>query len=322
MEDMVAPPILALVAPCYNEEAIISDSVGILSSKMAEWKAAGLIDKKSFCCLVDDGSTDDTWRLLTLESGEHCHCVKLAHNVGHQKALFAGMMYVADRVDCCVSLDVDLQDDVEVIPDMLRHYAQGAQVVYGVRNNRDTDTWAKRFFALCFYQVSQILGVGGIYNHADFRLLDKNTLHILQQHREQHLYLRALIPSLKLPSAKVYYARQARTAGETKYTIGKLLGLALNGITSFSIVPLRFITVIGFLMSTLSLVVMIKIAWDRFFGGGELTLGWASLIVSLYFIGGLIMLSLGVIGEYIGKIYIESKRRPMYVIEKEIGGNN
>ena len=313
------PPVLALLAPCYNEAAIIGESVRVLKDKLAQWKSAGLIDAQSFCCFVDDGSTDDTWRLLSAQADAHCRCVKLAHNVGHQNALFAGLVQIVERADCCVSIDADLQDDVDAVVDMLAHYQNGAQVVYGVRDNRQTDAWSKRFLAQTFYRLFRWFG-GGVYNHADFRLLGNTALRILTRHSERNLYLRGLVYSLRLPCARVYYSRRKRIGGQAKYTIRQSLALAFNAITSHSVTPLRFIAAVGLLMATVSFVMMVRIIIAHLSGDDSLVVGWASLMVSLYFIGGLIMLSLGVIGEYIGKIYIESKRRPLYVIEDELGG--
>ncbi len=310
-------PLLALAIPCYNEEEIISNSMRILNEHLTRWKQDKLIHEDSFFCYVDDGSNDRTWQLLAAETGKHCHAIKLAHNVGHQNALFAGMVYVADRSDCCISLDADLQDDLSVIPEMLARYREGCEVVYGVRTDRSSDSWIKRSFANSYYWLAAKIGIAGIPNHADFRLLSRRALLIIREFREQHLYWRGIVPSLNLPSAKVFYKRQARVAGSSKYTIIKSLALALNGLTSFSIVPLRFITLLGFVISLISFYFICSLIYNYYFDRTAVQ-GWTSLLVSLYFLGGLIMFSLGITGEYIGKIFIESKKRPLYIVEQQL----
>ena len=295
-------PILALVSPCYNESEIILDSFNAMREKLAEWIKQGLIDEKSFCCFVDDGSEDETWRLLTdALTGPH-EAVKLSFNAGHQCALYAGLCHVADSADCSVSLDADLQDDLDVIPEMLTAFAQGVDVVYGVRNKRPDDSFFKRNTAGFFYWLSNYFGVPGLAHHADFRLLSSKAMRVLGGFEERHLYLRGLIPSLKMPSASVRYTRRKRTAGQTKYPTSKMLLLAFNGITSFSVV----ITVFGVLMSCASLILALYFLTGYFFSDDVIT-GWTSLIVSLYFLGGMILLALGIVGEYIGKVFVKVK---------------
>ncbi len=315
-------PILALVIPCYNEEEILADSMAIITKHLNEWKLQKLIAPESFCCFVDDGSIDSTWHMLCQQEQKHVRMIKLAHNVGHQNALFAGMVSVADDCDCCISLDSDLQDDINVIPDMIQHYRNGNEVVYGVRNNRSSDSIFKRGFANAFYWVAKKMGMGGIPNHADYRLLSRRALLVIRQYSEQHLYWRGIVPSLNLPSEKVFYTRQARMAGKTKYTIMKMLTLAMNGVTSFSIIPLRFITLLGLLISLISLYFIASLVYNYYSGHSDVVRGWTSLITSLYFLGGLIMFSIGVVGEYIGKIFMQSKNRPLYVVEQQLDGNN
>ncbi len=308
------PPLLALLVPCYNEEEIIAETAGILADKLESWKQEGLISPESFCCFVDDGSQDRTWELLEAAEGDFA-CLKLTHNVGHQSALFAGLKYLAGKVDCCISLDCDLQDDVDAIPEMLKLYGQGKDIVYGVRSARDVDPFHKRHIASWYYRLAHRLGIAGIPNHADFRLMSRRALMIIQQFQEGSIYLRGLIPLLNLPSSKVHYTRKRRLGGTSKYTLGKLVKLALDGITSFSVAPLRLISLLGFAIFLISLLLGIRHIVNHYFYGQAVP-GWASLIVSVYFLGGLIMLSLGVIGEYLAKIFIESKKRPVYVVEE------
>ncbi len=310
-------PLLAIAVPCYNEEAIILDSMRTLNEHLTRWKQEKIIHEDSFCCYVDDGSSDNTWALLAAETGKYCRAIKLAHNVGHQHALFAGMVYATDRSDCCISLDADLQDDLSVIPEMLTRYSEGCEVVYGVRADRSSDSWIKRLFANSYYWLAAKIGIAGIPHHADFRLLSRRALLIIREFREQHLYWRGIVPSLNLPSAKVFYTRQARIAGDSKYTIIKLITLALNGVTSFSIIPLRFITFLGFIISLISFYFICSLIYNYYFDRTSVQ-GWTSLLISLYFLGGLIMFSLGITGEYIGKIFIESKKRPLYIVEQQL----
>ena len=316
-EPLRPPPLLALVIPCYNEEEILADSMAVIEQRLAEWKQAQLISPDSFCCYVDDGSTDRTWHILTARGGAYRRLIKLAHNAGHQNALLAGMNSIARDCDCCISLDADLQDDISVIPEMVVNYQNGSEVVYGVRANRSSDSVFKRGFANAYYWLAQKTGVAGIPNHADYRLLSRRALYIICEYREQHLYWRGIIPALNLPSAKVFYTRQARQAGDSKYTIGKMLVLAINGITSFSILPLRFITLLGLIISLVSFYLIVTTLYGYYLGEIKTTQGWLSLILSLYMLGGLIMFSIGIAGEYIGKIFIQSKNRPLYVIEQE-----
>ena len=310
--------VLCLLAPCYNEEEIIAGSVAEMTAKMAQWKKDGVVAEESFCCFVDDGSADKTWQLLADNVRAPHRALKLAYNAGHQNALLAGILHVAEHCDCSVSIDADLQDDLDAVPEMMRARAGGADVVYGVRSSRESDSFFKRNTAALFYKLSSAMGVPGLAHHADFRLLSRKAMRALAAFDERHLYLRGLLPSLKLPSAKVEYARRPRTGGETKYPPGKMLLLAFNGITSFSIMPLRLIALMGFLISAASLAAGLYFFVNKFFYGGEWAQGWASLIVSLYFLGGVILLALGIIGEYVGKIFIESKKRPLFVVERAL----
>ncbi|MGI9338779.1 MAG: glycosyltransferase family 2 protein [Gammaproteobacteria bacterium] len=311
-----ALPVLCLLVPCYNEEAIIADSLARMTAKMDEWRRAGMVADESFCCFVDDGSADNTWALLAQHLQAPHRALKLAFNAGHQNALHAGISHIKDACDCCVSIDADLQDDMDAVPLMLAARKRGAAVVYGVREERGSDSFFKRNTARLFYRLSSVLGVPGRAHHADFRLTDKLVMRALAAFDERHLYWRGLLPSLGFRAETVEYARSPRIGGETKYPAGKMLLLAFNGITSFSVMPLRIIMLLGLMISAAA---MLGGAWffvNTLFYGGEWPQGWASLIISLYFLGGIILMSLGIIGEYVGKIFIESKKRPLYVVEK------
>lgn len=308
---------LNIVVPCYNEEAVLQETTKQLSQLIDT-----LIDKgKITACdivYVDDGSHDTTWSLIEqLQSqNKYVHGLKLAHNVGHQHALWAGLEYSADKCDAAVSIDADLQHDIHKIEDMVDAYAKGFQVVYGIRNDRKTDSAFKKRTALGFYRLMQKMGVDIIPNHADFRLLGNDALKALMSYPERNIFLRGMVRLIGFPSTEVYFDVQERFAGESKYTLSKMLNFAADGITSFSVKPLRIISVIGILCVLLSLVEMVYIivAWIH----GDVVAGWSSLLFSLWFIGGLLLLSIGIIGEYIGKIYTEVKHRPRYIIEKSI----
>lgn len=308
---------LNIVVPCYNEEAVLQETTKQLSQLIET-----LIDKgKITACdivYVDDGSHDTTWSLIEqLQSqNKYVHGLKLAHNVGHQHALWAGLKYSADKCDAAVSIDADLQHDIHKIEDMVDAYAKGFQVVYGIRNDRKTDSAFKKRTALGFYRLMQKMGVDIIPNHADFRLLGNDALKALMSYPERNIFLRGMVRLIGFPSTEVYFDVQERFAGESKYTLSKMLNFAADGITSFSVKPLRIISVIGILCVLLSLVEMVYIivAWIQ----GDVVAGWSSLLFSLWFIGGLLLLSIGIIGEYIGKIYTEVKHRPRYIIEKSI----
>lgn len=308
---------LNIVVPCYNEEAVLEETTKQLSQLIDT-----LIDKgKITACdivYVDDGSHDSTWSLIEQfqSQNKYVHGLKLAHNVGHQNALWAGLEYSADKCDAAVSIDADLQHDIHKIEDMVDSFAKGFQVVYGIRNDRKTDSAFKKRTALGFYRLMQKMGVDIIPNHADFRLLGNNALKALMSYPERNIFLRGMVRLIGFPSTEVYFDVQERFAGESKYTLSKMLNFAADGITSFSVKPLRIISTIGILCVLLSLVEMayIIVAWIQ----GNVVTGWSSLLFSLWFIGGLLLLSIGIIGEYIGKIYTEVKHRPRYIIEKSV----
>lgn len=308
-------PVLSIVVPCYNEQDVFSLCLNELSSRINEMKNKGKIDRESQIVFVDDGSKDNTWRLIEEASrgSRLVKGVKLSRNKGHQTALMAGLSSCTTS-DITVSIDADLQDDTTVIEKMVDSYISGHDIVYGVRNDRTSDSFFKKFTAEAFYKVMTKLGVNQVENHADFRLLSRRALNSLLQYKEQNLYIRGLIPLIGYPSDKVYYSRHERAAGESKYPLRKMLALALEGITSFSVTPLRIVTALGFIISILSSIGVIYTLAQYFLG--HTVSGWASMILAVLFIGGVQMLCLGVIGEYIGKIYIESKKRPKFFISE------
>lgn len=309
-------PVLSIVVPCYNEQEVFALCLNELSSRINEMIDKGKIDRKSNIVFVDDGSKDNTWMLIEEASlsNHHVKGVKLSRNKGHQTALMAGLSSCA-KSDVTVSIDADLQDDTSVIEKMIDSYHSGNDIVYGVRNDRTSDSLFKKITAEAFYKVMTKLGVNQVENHADFRLLSRRALDSLLQYKEQNLYIRGLIPLIGYPSDKVYYSRHERAAGESKYPLRKMLALALEGITSFSVTPLRIVTALGFIISILSTVGVFYTLMQYFLG--HTVSGWASMILAILFIGGVQMLCLGIIGEYVGKIYMESKKRPKFFIEKK-----
>lgn len=311
---------LYAVVPCYNEEEVLPRSAGILEDKWRALMAQSAISPNSRITLVDDGSTDRTWpiiRELCARPDSLFCAVKLSHNRGHQNALLAGLETCMDVCDAAVSLDADLQDDIDVIDQFIREYENGCDIVYGVRSDRSSDSAAKRITAQGYYKFLKLLGVDILYNHADYRLMSRRALHALSQYRESNLFLRGIIPELGFSSAVVTYARKEREAGESKYTLSKMLKLAFDGITSFSIRPIRMLSVLG-MLTLLAAVVMAVYTLVRHFTGNTVW-GWSSLMISIWFLGGLNLLALGIVGEYIGKIYGEVKQRPRYIVEQTLG---
>lgn len=309
---------LVIVVPCYNEEEVLRETTRQLSAVLNGMEQDGKIEEG---CLmyVDDGSRDATWKLIEELSQENQRVMglKLAHNVGHQQALWAGLEWaVESRFNATVSIDADLQDDVQAIIEMTDKFNEGMDIVYGVRKERKTDTLFKKHTAQAFYKLMSTMGGDIVYNHADFRLMSKRALQALIAHPERNLFLRGMVRSLGYPSAFVYYDRHERFAGESKYPLSKMLNFAIDGITSFSVKPLRLITTFGLLFMLVSICIIGYALYEHLLG--HTIQGWTSLLVSLWFIGGAILTAIGVIGEYIGKIYKEVKRRPRYFIEKEI----
>ena len=305
----------AIVVPCYNEEAVLAETTSRLLEVMQR-VAEKHVDLQGRIVYVDDGSRDGTWSLIGSLAKQHPQVLglKLAHNAGHQHALWAGLEWAAAHVDAAISIDADLQDDVNVIPEMIDLFLGGKDIVYGVRRDRPTDTWFKRTTALAFYKLMSKLGGDIVYNHADYRLMSRRTLAALMTYGERNLFLRGMVRTLGFPQAMVYYDRGERFAGESKYPLRKMLAFAIDGITSFSVRPLRLISIVGlsFMLVALAVIVYGLVAWLC----GRTIQGWTSLLVSLWFIGGAILVALGVIGEYVGKIYAEVKRRPRYFIEE------
>ena len=306
------------VIPCYNEEAVLPETTRRMTDKLNAMRAAGLIGEKSRILYVDDGSKDRTWELVSQFNRENpwVEGVKLSHNRGHQHALLCGLMSAMPRCDAAISMDADLQDDIDALDQFVKKFQEGCDVVYGVRNKRDTDTWFKRTTAEGFYKVMQLLGVDVVFNHADYRLMSKRALEALSEYKEVNLFLRGIVPLIGYRSDYVYYDRQERFAGESKYPLKKMLSFALDGITSFSVKPLKLISNLGILISVLSVFGLLY-ALVSYFAGWAVS-GWTAIVCSIWLLGGLQMLCLGVVGGYIGKIYSEVKDRPRYRIEDHL----
>lgn len=308
--------ILFLVVPCYNEEEVLPETARRLGDKLAALTAAGKISPDSRVLFVNDGSKDRTWELIR---GLHA-CdprflgADLTRNRGHQNALLAGLMTAKDRCDMAISMDADLQDDVDAVDAMVDAYHQGCDIVYGVRSSRKKDTFFKRFTAEAFYRLMNRLGAETVFNHADYRLMSRRALEGLSQFKEVNLFLRGIVPMIGYTTGTVEYERGERFAGESKYPLKKMVAFALEGITSLSTKPIRMVTGLGFLIFLVSILMLIYsiVRWAT----GATILGWASVICSVWAIGGLILLSLGIIGEYIGKIYLEAKGRPRFLIRE------
>ena len=307
-------PVLYLVIPCYNEEQVLPLTSGKFKGKLDELIEAGKISSKSRVMFVNDGSKDTTWDILTSlceESEEYC-AISLSRNRGHQNALIAGLMEAKKYADITISMDCDGQDDINAITEMVDEYAKGSEIVYGVRNDRTTDSWFKRTTAQSYYKVLRGMGVDIIPDHADYRLMSARVLNALEGYGEVNLFLRGIIPQLGFKQSFVYYSRAEREAGTTHYPLSKMLSLAIDGITSFSVRPLRLITGFGLLVALLSFIGIIYVLVSVI--SGNYVDGWASTTCIICFVSGIQMISLGVIGEYIGKIYLETKQRPRYFI--------
>jgi glycosyltransferase involved in cell wall biosynthesis/putative flippase GtrA len=308
---------LAIVIPCYNEEEVLSETNVRLLKLLEDMLASGLIAAESSIYYVDDGSRDKTWDLI---SGFHrqnpqVHGVKLSRNRGHQNALLAGLFSANGQA--VISIDADLQDDIEVIKDMLYRYNEGYEIVYGVRSSRKTDSLFKRTTAQFYYKVLKMMGVELVYNHADYRLMSQRVIECLKDYHEVNLFLRGIIPQLGFKYTTVFYERNERFAGESKYPLRKMLALAADGITSFSVLPLRMITWLGLWVSFGSLLMVVWILVGKYFMQTTIP-GWASSVLPIYFIGGIQLLSIGILGEYLAKIYMETKQRPRYFIDEVI----
>ena len=308
--------ILYIVVPCYNEEEVLPETSRRLKEKLEALISAGAISEESRVLFVNDGSRDKTWSLIEglHRSDKRFSGVNLTRNRGHQNALLAGLMTAKDRADMVISMDADLQDDIDAVDAMVEKYHSGCDIVYGVRSSREKDTFFKRFTAEGFYRVMNFLGAETVFNHADYRLMSRRALEGLAQFKEVNLFLRGIVPMIGYTTGTVEYERGERFAGESKYPLKKMLSFAMEGITSLSTKPIRYITALGFLVFVVSLLMLIYsiVRWAH----GATVIGWASVICSVWAIGGLILLALGVIGEYIGKIYLETKERPRFLIQE------
>ncbi len=310
-------PAIAFVVPCYNEEAILQETITQLLKKRMDLIRKKLIAPESRIVLVDDGSSDCTWekikQAVEKERKDETVCgIRLSANRGHQNALLAGLMYAKDHADAAVSLDADLQDDIDVLDDFMREYLHGNEIVYGVRNDRSADRFFKRFSAVCYYRMLRWMGVRTIFNHADYRLMSRRALEILSEYREVNLYLRGIVPLIGLRQSIVFYKRKPAVR-PTRYPLSKMLLLAWDGITSFSVRPIRIISGLGVLFLFLSFLLLIRILYVKFFG--YTVDGWTSMLLAVTVFGGVQLLSLGVIGEYAAKIYMEVKQRPRFNVE-------
>lgn len=307
--------ILYLVVPCYNEEEVLQDTAAQLKEKYDALMEAEKIDRQSKILFVNDGSRDRTWMMIqTLFKESPVFCgISLSRNRGHQNALLAGLMTAKEKADVVISIDADLQQDIHAIDEMLEKYEGGCDVVYGVRNARNTDGWFKKMTALSFYKLMKCMGCEVLTNHADYRLMSRRVIESLSEYEEVNLFLRGLIPTIGYPSDVVYFDVKERQAGTSKYTVKKMLSFAVDGITSFSIRPIQFITLLGFLMLFVSIIMIGTTIVDYY--TGRTVPGWASSYCSTWFIGSVQLLSLGIVGEYVGKLYLEAKHRPRYHIE-------
>ena len=303
-------PVLAIIVPCYNDEEIVNKTYNELSKIINDLKFSDKISKKSYLSFIDDGSTDSTWSII---KDLDVKGIKLSKNFGHQKALMAGLC--ENKADIYISIDVDLQDDINTIEKMIDKYHEGFEIVYGVRNNRDVDKFFKKIFSNLYYILNNLLGMNTISQHADFRLISDKIAEQLRNLKETNIYLRGIIANLGFKSTKIYYKRLNRIGGKSKYNIYKLVKLAVEGITSFSEAPLKFISLLGLLCFFIAVIMTIYALYV--FITDKVIIGWTSLFVSLYFIGGIQLLSIGILGEYIGKIYKETKQRPTYIIEEK-----
>ena len=312
-------PRLAIVVPCFNEEEVITDSFERLINKLNQLDEEGRVDATSFICFVDDGSRDRTWKYiheLHTKNSVQVQGIRFSRNFGHQQAVLAGLLNCKESADVLLSIDADLQHDINTIDKMLEEYQKGATIVYGVRNKRSTDSFVKNRLSEFFYSLMQSFGVDIIRNHADFRLTSKQVIDELSRYGEFHIFLRGIFPSLGFPHSIVYFDEKERKAGETKYSFTKMLKFSIQGITSFSIVPLRVITAIGAIVFLVCIILMIYtfVTWLS----GNVVKGWSSTLLAIYFIGGIQLLAIGILGEYIGKIYEQVKARPRFIIQERL----
>ncbi len=319
MSDVINnPEILYIVIPCYNEEEMLPITIKALKDKMNSLIASKKVSNRSKVMLVDDGSKDKTWEIISNLNNEYSFVtgIKLSRNKGHQNALLAGLITAKDRADIVISMDADLQDDINAIDSMLEKRAEGCDIVYGVRSSRKKDSFFKRFTAQGYYKLLNTMGVDIQFNHADYRLMSKRALEGLEKFKEVNLFLRGIVPMIGYKSDTVEYERNERVAGESKYPLKKMLGFAFEGITSLSVKPIRLITTLGVFIFTVSIILIIYflVVWLA----GKTVQGWTTIVLSLWALGGLQLLAIGIVGEYIGKIYLETKERPKFIIETDL----
>ena len=312
------PEILYIVIPCYNEEEMLPITIKAVEDKLNSLISSGKISNDSKVMFVDDGSKDKTWEIIEKNSESHnlVTGIKLSRNKGHQNALLAGLLTAKERADIIISMDADLQDDINAIDEMIEKRADGCDIVYGVRSSRKKDTFFKRFTAQTYYKMLKIMGVDIKYNHADYRLMSKRAVEGLEKFKEVNLFLRGIVPMIGYKSDTVTYERNERVAGSSKYPLKKMMTFAFEGITSLSVKPIRFITFLGVFIFTISIILMIYFftVWIL----GKTVTGWTTIVLSLWALGGLQLLAIGIVGEYIGKIYLETKERPKFIIEKDL----
>ncbi len=306
---------LYIVVPCYNEQEVLEETTKRLTDKLERMIGAGLVSPESRIMYVDDGSKDATWSMIEAynKSNKFVTGVKLSRNRGHQNALLAGLMTAKELCDCAISMDADLQDDIEVLDKFIEKFDAGCDIVYGVRSSRDTDTAFKRGSAQGFYKLMSFFGVDIVYNHADYRLMSARALKGLEEFNEVNLFLRGIVPQIGYKTDTVEYERGERFAGESKYPLKKMLAFAFDGVTSFSVKPIRMITILGLVIFLVSLVILVYSLVVNLLGNA--VSGWTSIVMSVWLLGGLQLMAIGIIGEYVGKTYMESKRRPKYIIE-------
>lgn len=306
---------LYLVVPCYNEEEVLYETTKRLTEKLSAMIDKKMISEDSKIVYVNDGSKDKTWSIIEElhNDNKYVRGIKLSRNRGHQNALLAGLMTVKNECDMVISMDADLQDDIDVVDKFVEKYQEGCEIVYGVRNSRKTDTFFKRFTAQGFYKFMKVMGVDLVYNHADYRLMSQRVLNELENYKEVNIFLRGIVPLIGFKSDIVEYERHERFAGESKYPLKKMLSFAFDGITSFSIKPIRAITSLGVILFCISIIMLIYFLAS--YSTGETVPGWATIVTSIWGIGGLQLLAIGIIGEYIGKIYLETKERPKFIVE-------
>lgn len=312
-------PVLAIVVPCFNEGAVLGETRRRLLEVLNHLIAASRVSPQSYLLFVDDGSQDATWELITafIDQTNSIRGLKLSRNCGHQNALLAGLMKAKEDSDCVISIDADLQQDEEAILEFVQRYKEGYHIVYGVRRDRSADGFFKKKTALLFYRLMEFMGVRILPNHADYRLTSREVLAALSQHKEVNLFLRGIFPTLGFPGIVVYHEVRQRQAGHSNYTVRRMVSFALKAITSFSVAPIRVVSTIGALLFAFSVIMSCYVLFVA--AQGRTVPGWASTVLPIYFIGGLEILCLGVIGEYVGNIYTEVKRRPLYIVERELG---